>query len=302
MSDAPTDADVAETDSSLLQQLRAREVGLLVGPTVLWFLLFLVMPLFVILAYSFFTYTSFSVEYTLTLDAWMDGVFTDTVFDVFVRTLAIGAFVVLLTLAFGYPLAYFLRFYLSEGAGILLLLFLIIPFWTSGVIRTIGWIPILSNTGVINKLLIGAGVVDQPVSWLLFSPFSQVVGYLQNYVVFMAAPIYISLSQIDEDLVDASRTLRGGPLATFRHVIWPLSLPGVVIGSIFVFVLSVGNFTVPQFLSGGESTITTLIYLSVNSGLNYPDAAALSIALLLVIFVIVYGMTRLVDITEIGRV
>jgi ABC-type spermidine/putrescine transport system permease subunit I len=140
------------------------------------------------------------------------------------------------------------------------------------------------------------------VTWLLFSPFSQVVGYLQNYVVFMAAPIYISLSQIDEDLVDASRTLRGGPLATFRHVIWPLSLPGVVIGSIFVFVLSVGNFTVPQFLSGGESTITTLIYLSVNSGLNYPDAAALSIALLLVIFVIVYGMTRLVDITEIGRV
>jgi ABC-type spermidine/putrescine transport system permease subunit I len=302
MSDAPTDADVAETDSSLLQQLRAREVGLLVGPTILWFLLFLVMPLFVILAYSFFTYASFSVEYTLTLDAWMDGVFTDTVFDVFVRTLAIGAFVVLLTLAFGYPLAYFLRFYLSEGAGILLLLFLIIPFWTSGVIRTIGWIPILSNTGVINKLLIGAGVVDQPVTWLLFSPFSQVVGYLQNYVVFMAAPIYISLSQIDEDLVDASRTLRGGPLATFRHVIWPLSLPGVVIGSIFVFVLSVGNFTVPQFLSGGESTITTLIYLSVNSGLNYPDAAALSIALLLVIFVIVYGMTRLVDITEIGRV
>jgi len=85
-------------------------------------------------------------------------------------------------------------------------------------------------------------------------------------------------------------------------VVWPLSLPGVVIGSIFVFVLSVGNFTVPQFLSGGEDTITTLIYLSVNSGLNYPDAAALSIALLVVIFVIVYAMTRIVDITEIGRV
>jgi ABC-type spermidine/putrescine transport system permease subunit I len=296
-----TDSEAARGPSSTLQWLRSHEVGLLVGPSVLWFVLFLVMPLLVILAYSFFTYTSFNVEYTLTLAAWMDGVFTETVFDVFVRTLTIGAFVVLLTLLFGYPLAYFLRFYMSEQGGIVLLLFLIIPFWTSGVIRTIGWIPILSNTGVINKLLLGLGVVDQPVSWLLFSPFSQVVGYLQNYVVFMAAPIYISLSQIDEDLLDASRTLRGGPLATFRHVVWPLSLPGVVIGSIFVFVLSVGNFTVPQFLSGGESTVTTLIYLSVNSGLNYPDAAALSIALLLVIFVIVYGMTRIVDITKIGR-
>ena len=118
----------------------------------------------------------------------------------------------------------------------------------------------------------------------------------------MAAPIYISLSQIDEDLIAASKTLRGGRFATFRHIVWPLSLPGVVIGTIFVFVLSVGNFTVPQFLSGGEATITTLIYLSVNQGLNYPVASALSIALLVAIFVVVYGLTRIVDITEIGQV
>ena len=298
MSTQDRDAD----GSALRQWLRDHEIGLLVVPSVVWFLLFLVVPLLVILAYSFFTYSNFSVEYILTVDPWLEGVFTETVFFVFLRTLTIGAVVVVVTLAFGYPLAYYLRFYVSDRGGILLLLFLIIPFWTSAVIRTVAWILILSNSGVINQTLLALNLVNEPVSALLFSPFSQLVGYLQNYVVFMAAPIYISLSQIDEDLIDASKTLRGGRLATFRHVVWPLSLPGVVIGSIFVFVLSVGNFTVPQFLSGGEATITTLIYLSVNQGLNYPQAAALSITLLLVILVIVYAMTRIVDITEIGRV
>ena len=298
MSTQDRDAD----GSALRQWLRDHEIGLLVAPSVVWFLLFLVVPLLVILAYSFFTYSNFSVEYILTVDPWLEGVFTETVFFVFLRTLTIGAVVVVVTLAFGYPLAYYLRFYVSDRGGILLLLFLIIPFWTSAVIRTVAWILILSNSGVINQTLLALNLVNEPVSALLFSPFSQLVGYLQNYVVFMAAPIYISLSQIDEDLIDASKTLRGGRLATFRHVVWPLSLPGVVIGSIFVFVLSVGNFTIPQFLSGGEATITTLIYLSVNQGLNYPQAAALSITLLLVILVIVYAMTRIVDITEIGRV
>lgn len=293
---------VADRRRSRRRWLRDHEVAILTAPSVAWLLAFLVLPLLVILAYSFFTYESFNVIYELTLNAWLEGVFTRTVLDVFIRTLLVGAVVVLMTLVFGYPMAYYLRFHMSHAGGILLLLFLIIPFWTSAVIRTIAWIPILSNSGVINQLLLLVGLIDDPLSWLLFSPFSQLLGYLQNYVVFMLAPIYISLSQIDEDLLDASKTLRGGRLATFRYVVWPLSLPGVVIGCIFVFVLSVGNFTIPQFLSGGEATITTLIYLSVNSGLNYPEAAALSIALLIVIFSVVYGMTRVVDITEIGRV
>jgi ABC-type spermidine/putrescine transport system permease subunit I len=294
----------SDTDKghSLSDRLRRHEVGILVSPSIAWFVLFLGVPLLVVFAYSFFTYSNFNVEYAITLGPWLDGVFNETVYYLYLRTLAIGGIVVALTLVVGYPLAYFLRFYMSETGGILLLLFLIIPFWTSAVIRTIAWIPILSNSGVINQSLLALGLIDEPMSALLFSPFSQLVGYLQNYVVFMAAPIYISLSQVDEDLLDASKTLRGGRIATFRNVVWPLSLPGVVIGSIFVFVLSVGNFTIPQFLSGGEATITTLIYLSVNQGLNYPQAAALSISLLVVIFAVVYALTRIVDITEIGQI
>ncbi|GGN21128.1 ABC transporter permease [Halarchaeum nitratireducens] len=277
------------------------EVHVLAGPSIAWFLAFLAVPLAIILYYSFLTYGSFSVVHEITLDAWQNTVFTQNALEVFARTLVIGVVVTAITLVFGYPLAYFLRFYTSTVGGTLLLLFFVIPFWTSGVIRTIGWLPILGKTGVINQLLVMAGFIDQPIAWLLYSPFSQIVGYLQNYVVFMAAPIYISLSQIDEGLLDASETLRGDHIATFRNVTWPLSLPGVAIGSIFVFVLSIGNFTVPQFLSGGEATITTLIYLTVNNGLNYPAASALSIALLLVIFAVVLLLLRRVDISEIAQ-
>lgn len=277
------------------------ESYLLAGPSVLWFGVFLLIPLGVISYYSVLTYNSFSVEHTLTLAPWIDVLTDATVLRVFVETLLTGVVVTLITLLFGYPLAYYLRFHTSQNGGLVLLLFLIIPFWTSGVIRTLGWLPVLGRGGVINQLLLLAGIIDQPLSWLLFSPVSQILGYLQNYVVFMAAPIYIALSQVDEGLLDASETLRGNPVATFRNVTWPLSIPGVVIGSIFVFVLSIGNFAVPQFLSGGSSTISTLIYTAVNQGLNYPSAAALSLTLLVVIFGIVYLALRRVDITELAR-
>lgn len=276
------------------------EVAGLVTPTVAWFVVFLLAPLVVILYYSFLTYSSFNVINEFTLNAWL-SVFEPTIYDVFVRSLLIGVAVTAVTLVFGYPLAYYLRFYTTQNGGILLLLFLVIPFWTSAVVRTIGWYPILGRTGIINQLLVQVGLIGGPLDFLLFSPFSQIVGYLAAYVVFMAAPIYISLSQIDEDLLDASETLRGGPIETFRHVTLPLSMPGVAIGVIFVFVLSIGDFTVPQFLSGGKGTITTLIYLAVNNGLNYPNAAALSISLLVIIFAIVYVLTRFVDISKIAR-
>jgi len=277
------------------------EVQLLTGPTVLWFTAFLLVPLAVVLAYSFLTYDSFSVVFEFTLENWTGTVFSSTTISVFVRTLLVGGIVTLLCLVVGYPLAYYLRFYTTERGGILALLFLVIPFWTSALIRTQAWFPILGQTGVVNKLLLWTGLVHEPLSWLMFSPFSQLVGYLQNYVVFMAAPIFISLSQVDEDLLDASETLRGNPAETFVNVVWPLSKPGVAIGSMFVFVLSIGNFIVPQFLSGGESTVSTLIYLQINNGLNYPAAAALSIALLAVIFSLVFLLLRTVDITDIAQ-
>lgn len=286
--------------TSVFDRFELNEVAVLVGPTVFWFAVFLGLPLLLILVYSFLTYQSFNVVYEFSPEPWASA-FKPNVLSTLLSTLLLAAASTVLTLLFGYPLAYYLRFYTSQNGGILLLLFLVIPFWTSALVRTLGWIPILGRGGMVNQILIWLGVVNQPVEWLLFSRFSVLVGYLAAYVVFMAAPIFISLAQIDEDLLDASETLRGDPITTFRKVTLPLSMPGVIIGVIFVFVLSVGDFIIPQFLSGGRGTITTLIFLAVNAGLNYPDAAALSIMLLVVIFTIVYLLTRIVDISNIAR-
>ena len=296
--------DLASTEGRHRLSDRIRESDrlayLMVAPATVWYVAFLLLPLVVVAYYSFLTYVGFAVDNTLTVSTWTEVVLTSGTADVFLRTLVIGLGVTALTLAFGYPLAYYLRFYASANGGLVLLLFLIIPFWTAGLVRTAAWIPLLGRQGVVNVLLLWLGVVDQPLSWLLYSPFSQVVGYLQSYLVFMAAPIYISMAQIDDNLLDASETLRGGPFRTFRKVTWPLSLPGVAIGAIFVFVLSIGDFLVPQFLSGGQSTVTVLIF-NYNNSLNTPAAAALSLALLAIILLCVFAMIRLVDISDIIR-
>lgn len=281
--------------------LRDWEVRLLLGPTLIWYVVFLLFPLAIVAYYSFLTYSSFSVVHELTLASWMDTVFTQIVGEVFVRTIFIGVSVTFLTLILGYPVAYYLRFHVDQTRGFIILLALIIPFWTAGVIRVMGWFPILSRTGAINYYLIEAGLISGPLSWLMFSPLSQILGYIQNYIVFMFAPIYVVLFEIDENLLNASATLRADSLATFRHVVWPLSLPGVIIGAIFVFVLSIGNFIVPQFLSGGQSTIPLLIFQEITTGLNYPAASALSIVLLSVEMIAVYLLTRVVDISQIAE-
>jgi putative spermidine/putrescine transport system permease protein len=270
----------------------------LVAPTVLWFVAFLLVPLAVVLYFSFLTVENFQVVRDVTLATWTTDVFTPTNLRIFATTFGFGAAVTLLSLLFGYPVAYFLRFYVRPNVAFLVVLVFIIPFWISGIIRTLSWYPLLGRQGVLNQLLVWSGVVGAPLDWLLFSSFAMLVGYLQNYVVFMFVPIYVALLNVDEDLLDASETLRGRPWQTFRNVTWPLSLSGVAIGAIFVFVLSIGDFVVPQFLSGGRTTIPGLVFLEINQGLNYPAASALSIVLLIVILAIVALLTRLVDITE----
>lgn len=287
--------------SSISRHFESREPYVLIAPTVIWFAVFLVVPVLVIFAFSFLSYSNFNVVYEFTLASWTSTVLSSTVIGTFTRTIGIALFITALTLVLAYPVAYFLRFYVGEIVGIILLLFLVIPFWTSELIRTLGWYPILGRSGLINWVLLSLGLTQEPIRWLLFSLFSQTLGYLQNFLVFMAAPIYISLAQIDEDLLDASETLRSSPLSTFRRVTWPLSLPGVAIGCIFTFVLAVGNFTVPRFLSGGDRTATMLIYEEVTRGLHYPNASAMSVTLLIVIFGFVYLLLRFIDITDIAQ-
>lgn len=270
----------------------------LIAPMVIWFTLFLVIPLLFIFYYSFLTVENFQIVQQVSLETWTTNVFTATNARIFGITFLLGILVTGLSILFGYPVAYYLRFHVRPNIAFMVVLISIIPFWISGIIRALAWYPILQRGGIVNQLLLGTGLIQEPLSWLLFSRFAMVVGFLANYVVFMYVPIYAALLNVDEDLKDASETLRGGPWATFRNVTLPLSMPGVVIGTIFVFVLTLGDFVIPQFLSGGQTTVPGLVYLKVNQGLNYPIAAALSIVLLVIILSIVAVLTRRIDITE----
>lgn len=270
----------------------------LVAPMLLWFTLFLVIPLLLIFYYSFLTVENFQIVREISLTTWSTNVFTATNAGIFGLTFFFGAVVTGLTILLGYPVAYYLRFHVRPNVAFLIVLLSIIPFWISGIIRALAWYPILQQRGIVNQILLNIGAIQEPLGWLLFSKYSMIIGFVANYVVFMYVPIYAALLNVDEDLKDASETLRGGPWSTFRRVTLPLSMPGVVIGTIFVFVLTLGDFVIPQFLSGGQTTVPGLVYLKVNQGLNYPTAAALSIVLLVTILAIVGLLTRRIDITE----
>lgn len=277
------------------------EVHVLLTPATLWYLVFLLAPVGLMFVYSFLTYSNFSVEWAFSLEAWT-GTFTSATFEILSGTLLTGLLVCLLTLLFGYPVAYYMRFYLSELQGLFVLLFLVIVFWTSEIIRMIAWYPILNQNGFINIVLMDLGLIGKPLEFLLYSQFATIVGYLQNYVLFMAAPIYIAMSRIDEDLLEASATLRAKPRETFRYVVWPQSKPGIVIGFIFVFVMTIADTLVPQYLGSGGGTMSSTILSHINQTLNYPAAAADSFLLLASIFFVIYVATRWVDITDLYEV
>lgn len=287
------------TTDSLRDRLQDNKLQfLLVSPVVLWFVLFLIVPLFIIGYYSFFTVENFQIIREFSLTTWRNEVFTPENIGIFARTFGFAIGITLGSILLGYPVAYYLRFKLNQQLGFLLVLVSIIPFWISGIIRALAWRPILGQSGVINGILLRIGVISQPLDWLLFSSFAMVVGYLANYVVFMYVPIYAALLNVDADLIDASQTLRATPWESFKTVVLPLSLPGVAIGSIFVFVLTLGDFIVPQFFSSGETTVPGLIFLQVNLGLNWPTAAGLSIVLIVIILTLISILFRYVDITE----
>lgn len=195
----------------------------------------------------------------------------------------------------GFPVAYYMA--LQPPRRQTLLVFLVtIPFWTNLLIRTYCWILLLRDGGVINSTLIGAGVLDAPVR-LLYTNFAILLGLVYIYVPFMILPIYSSLARLDLRLVEAAHDLYAPRWAALRHVVVPLAMPGILAGSVLVFIPSIGNFIAPELLGGGQNLmIGNLIQLQFSSARDWPfgSAAALILlaAVLLVLTLIARGTTR----------
>jgi putative spermidine/putrescine transport system permease protein len=204
-----------------------------------------------------------------------------------------------ITLVLGFAVAYFLAFHVrSSGMQTALFVLCTVPFWTSNVIRMISWVPLLGRNGLVNQSLMGLGIVEQPVEWLLFSDFSVVLAFVHLYTMFMIVPIFNSMMRIDRSLLEAANDSGATGWQTLWNVIIPLSRTGILIGSIFVITIVMGDFVTIGVMGGQQIASIGKIIQVQTSYLQFPLAAANAVILLAVVLMIIWGLTRLVDIRK----
>lgn len=268
-------------------------------PLALVLLTFLVFPIGVITIVSFWDYNEFSIIPAFIWDNYEFLLGSSVTWRAYLQTLEYALLTWLLTLTIGFTLAYFLAFHIrTNRAQTLLFLICTIPFLTSNIIRMISWIPLLGRNGLINTGLQSAGITEAPIEWLLYSDFAIVLAYVHIYTLFMVVPIFNSMIRIDRSLIEAAIDAGARPYQILRDVIIPLSKSGIIIGSIFVFTLVMGDFVTVRIMGGGiRASIAVLIYNEI-SLLQYPAAAAGAVVLLITVIMMLVILFRLVDIRK----
>ena len=278
-------------------------------PYALVFLLFFLIPLGLIVMVSFWEFNEYEMLPAFTWHSYV-SIFQDcsglneygdmcVTLKTYASTLRISFLVWLITLVLGFTVAYFLAFCVTTTSmQTLLFVLCTVPFWTSNVIRMISWIPLLGRNGLVNQFLMGLGVVQQPVEWLLFSEFSVVLAFVHLYTMFMIVPIFNSMMRIDRSLIEAASDAGASGWQTLWNVIIPLSRTGIIIGSIFVITIVMGDFVTIGVMGGQQIASVGKIIQVQTSFLQFPLAAANAVILLLVVLMIIWGLTRLVDIRK----
>lgn len=260
---------------------------------------FLAVPILLLLVVSFWDYNFAGMipdfvtfNYTETLGSWVT-------WKTYGNTLKFAAIVWAITAFVGFWVAYFLAFHVRT-ATMQMVLFLVctVPFLTSNIIRMISWIPVLGRNGLINSGLVGAGVIEQPIEWLLYSDFAVILAMVHLYTLFMVTPIFNTMMRIDKSLVEAARDGGASDWQIIWNVILPLAKPGIAIGTIFVVTLVMADFSTVQVMSGGQSASVALMMRNQMSLLQYPAAAANAIVLLVLVLFMVAGILRIVDIRK----
>ncbi|WP_413875135.1 ABC transporter permease [Albidovulum sp.] len=278
-----------------------RLAWLLVAPAALLLLCFLILPIVVMAAYTFFTFVTAGVEEaTLTLANWHEFV-TDSYYHGFLlKTLRVGAVTALICGLVGYFPAYFIWATTFRHKWLLLLL-LIVPFWISFTIRTFSWIHILGEQGLINVWLVRLGLIEQPVR-MLYTEGAVIMGLVHFLLPYMILNVYVSLEGIDRTLIAAARSMGCTNAQAFREVTLPLSLPGLAAGLMLCFVLAAGSYVTPQLLgSGRDALFGNLIYDTIMGQLNWPMGATLSIVLFVVLGSVAAVYTRYMGMSQIVK-
>jgi len=276
-----------------------RTSWLLVSPLVLILAFFLVLPIATIVMVSFWNTNAFTFFPDFIFDNYAYLLTSKVTLATYQKTLKFVVLTWVFTVTIGFTAAYFLAFHVrSLSMQIALFLACTIPFWTSNIIRMISWIPFLGRNGLANSTLIEMGLIDSPVEWLLFSDFAVVLAFVHLYVLFMVVPIFNTMMRIDKSLVEAARDAGASGFQILVNVIIPLAKPGIMIGSIFVVTLVMGDFITVRFMSGGQSASVGRVISNEIALLQYPAAAASAVVLLITVLIMIAIMMRFVDIRK----
>ncbi|MCP3689580.1 MAG: ABC transporter permease [Gammaproteobacteria bacterium] len=260
----------------------------LLSPTLLVMLFSMCVPFAMMAVLSFWTQTGYSFEFdtTFTLDNY-SKVLNGAVYEkLLLRSLAISAFCTLATVIISYPMAYYVAFHVHRRKMVWIIL-MTLPFWTSYLLRIFTWKVILGYNGVINSGLIGMGLIDKPLEFLLYNPTAVVITLTHAWVAFAILPIYVSLEKIDSSLLEAATDLGDGPVARFFRITLPLSLPGVIAATILIFVPTVGDYITPALVGGPDGLMLANI-IQAHFGIinNWPGGSALSFMMMIIVGVI----------------
>lgn len=265
----------------------------------LWLALFVVLPLLFMLGVSFLSTSAFGIRFVPTLGNYIRLFNTPLYAELLFKTLRISLATTVITLVMAYPVSIFLTQQRGNVRAILVLL-LFLPFWIGYVVRTFAWLPILGRNGLINQMLMGLGVTDAPLDWLLYNEFAVYIGLVYVYLLFMIFPLYLSLDRIDPALYEAATDLGATPWRALTRVTIPLSWPGALSGCITVFLLAFGAFVTPALLGGASGILySNVIATQFIADNNWAFGATLSVVMSVLVLVLLVLASRFIGLRRV---
>ncbi len=270
--------------TSNLKNRELKNLLFLLFPGTIWLLIFLIVPLVIVLIYSFLERGTYGgVIWQFSLDNYQrlaQGIY----WGIFWRSLFLALITTIMCLLIGYPLAYFIATIRLPWRNLLLML-VIIPFWTNFLVRTYAWIVLLRTEGVFNIVLQSLQIVDEPLT-LLFTPFAVTIGLVYGYLPFMILPLYATIERFNFSLLEAAQDLGANDLRSFFRVVLPLTMRGIIAGCLLVFIPAFGAFITPDILGGAKTVMVgNLIQNQFLKARNWPFGSALSIALMMIVLI-----------------
>ena len=263
-----------------LNQTDRRRAFAQLAPALIWTVLFFALPFAVMVALSFARIDGRVIEHGVFADNYIRFFSDPSLFKGLVVSLQITGIVTVLSVLLAYPLAWIIAMQVPQRYQRLALMLAVLPFWTSYVVRSYAWLLVLGQNGVLNKALLAAGLIAEPLE-IAATRTATIIGFVHFFVMLLTLTIYSNLRQLSPNYARAAQDLGAGALQTFRHVILPLTLPGIITGAFLTFVLCIGDYITPQILGGNnELTLPQLIMLQMGRRGDFPMASALSIILM----------------------